>query len=211
MNIYQDSRERHVNSYIHQIIQYVKNHDRPVHFEEIERKTLIKLNKNEKILSALSKNPRIEINTNSLLYKPLYNIRNENDLLELMKSTDSKFGIEMEKILDSPINLKPFIENLKDKKIIYILKDSDNSEILFLNKLNLEPADEKIKNLWDDIKVPNYSDIIKELSSAGIKVEQKFYEDKKNIVKKKSKVKRFKRKIKITNTHVKGLNLNDLE
>merc|ERR1711915_171332 len=209
--MYNEPRERHVNSYLHTIIQYIKEFDRPVPFEEIERKTMIRLIDNKKVLEALKKNSKVKVNRDSLLFKPVYNIRSEDDLFQLMEQTECKYGIEMEKLLESPVDVRVFVENLKKKEQIFILKDTDNSEILFLNRLKIEPVDEKIKALWDEIPVLNYPDIIKELSSAGIKVEQKFYEEKKNIVKKKNKVKKFKRRIKITNTHVKGLNLNDLD
>lgn len=209
---YKDStRARHVNSYIHTIIQFIKNYDRPLTYEEIERSTNIKVTENKKLLKALSKNPKIIIAKNTLLFKPLYDVRTEEDLENIMTESNCEYGIELEKLLDSPIDIKPFIENLKNKKVIYVLKDIDGSEIVFFNKLNIKSADDKIVEMYNNVKIPNYQDVLKELSSAGIKIEKKSNEERKNIVVKKNKIKKYKRKIKITNTHVKGLNLNDLD
>lgn len=210
--LYKDSsRSRHINSYIHTIIQFIKKYDRPLTFDEVEKNTNIKLLENRKLLKILSKNSKIIIKNNTILFKPVYNVKSEKDLEEIMISTNCEYGIEVEKLLDSPIDIRPFIENLKKKDIIYVLKDMDNSEVIFYNKLHLPPVNEKILEMYNKIKIPNHQDILRELSLAGIKVEDKASEERKNIVVKKSKIKKYKRKIKITNTHVKGLNLNDFE
>ncbi|KRH93734.1 Transcription initiation factor IIE, beta subunit [Pseudoloma neurophilia] len=211
MPLEREPKERHVNSLIHSIMQYIKNLDRNVPFEEIQRMTMIELEGDRKLIEALQKNKRVQVGKNFLRYKPQYNIREEKDLETLMKNTKCRNGVSVTRLTDSPVNVRALIDSLVEKKIVYILKDSDGSEILFYNKVVVQPADEKIKALWSEISVPNYPDILKELNQAGIKVEQKFFDDKKNIVKKKPKVKKFKRKIKITNTHVKGLNLNDMD
>lgn len=207
----ENSRARHINSYIHTIIQFIKNYDRPLTFDEIEKNTNLKLTDNKKLLKTLTKNPKIVIGDNTLLFKPLYNIRNEKDLENIMVATNCEYGIELEKLLDSPIDIKPFVQNLQKKAVIFVLKDIDNSEIVFYNKSYLPPANDKIVELYNKIKIPNYQDVLKELSSAGIKVERKAQEERRNIVVKKTKIKKYKRKIKITNTHVKELNFNDLD
>lgn len=206
-----DQPKRHVNSYIHTIIQYIKPLDRRVPFEEIQRMTFINLNDNKKVLEMLNGNTKVEVGTDWVEFKPAYQIRNVEDLEKILKDTNCRNGIEMDKLIDSPVDIRKYVKELEEKGKIFVLKDTDGAEIVFYNKIQVEKCNEKIKNLWEEIKVPSYQDICKELSSAGIKVEQKFYEEKKNIVKKKSKVKKYKRKIKITNTHVKGLNLNDLD
>lgn len=207
-----NTRSRHVNSLIHTIIQYIKTIDHPVTFPEIEIHTRISLQNNPKLLTALSTNPKVILTANTLQFKPVYSIRSEDDLHELIRNTNCKNGISLAHLLDSPVDVQSFVDSLRKKNIVFLLKDSDNSEILYFNPLNsVFAANIQIKKLYDDISVPSYTDILTELSSAGIKVEKRYFEKRKNVVVKKNQVRRFRRKIKITNTHVKGLNLNDIE
>ena len=76
--------------------------------------------------------------------------------------------------------------------------------------MNSKPIKPEIKELWVSIKVPNHHDIVDQLSNAGLKnsEEQAF---KKKKLTKQPKNKRNKRKITITNTHVSGLDLNNME
>ncbi|ORD94551.1 hypothetical protein ECANGB1_539 [Enterospora canceri] len=94
-----------------------------------------------------------------------------------------------------------------------ILRDLDGGEIVFLNQSvsNLPTEDDvldRIREMWESVPVPNYQNVLEELNRAGIKHQTE--EAKKEPVKKIEKRKKYKRRIKITNTHVKGLDLNNL-
>lgn len=91
-----------------------------------------------------------------------------------------------------------------------VLKDNDNSEVVFYNDMQVERVDEDIRELWRSIKVPVYQDLISQLNNAGLKKDKVEYTKKKVIIKK-DKTKRYKRRIKITNTHVKGLDLSGMD
>lgn len=202
--------QRHLNSYIHTIINLLKQHDRPLNFEEIRTKLNIDLYGNYSILQALRKNNRIVATSNSLMFKPLYSIRSKEDLLRIIKGLNNEEGIELSKLADSPIDIASFVEELKNRKLVIVLKDMDNSEIMFNNDTPIENVSESLVELWKGIKVPVYHDLLLELNSAGLKIEKE-EGIKKRIIVKKGKKKKNRRKIKITNTHVKELDLNGLQ
>ena len=116
----------------------------------------------------------------------------------------------MNKLNESGTDISEFIKSLLLNEKIIILKDIDNSEVVFYNEMNSKPIKPEIKELWVSIKVPNHHDIVDQLSNAGLKnsEEQAF---KKKKLTKQPKNKRNKRKITITNTHVSGLDLNNME
>ncbi|KAK1349036.1 transcription factor TFIIE beta subunit, TFIIEB, Tfa2 [Hamiltosporidium tvaerminnensis] len=196
---------RHLNSYIHAILTLLKQHDRPLSFSEIKQSLNIDLTQNRQLFDILHKNPKITFTNDTLLFQPLYNIRSAEDLEKIMK--ESEGGLLLNDLLDSPVDVQPFIAELQKENKIFVLKDTDNSQIVFFNGTIQNTAAPQIKSLFHTISVPNYQDLIKELNTAGIK--SGIQEEKKRyVVVQKSKVKKYKRKIKITNTHIKDLNLD---
>lgn len=76
--------------------------------------------------------------------------------------------------------------------------------------MRIDKADDDIVALWKSVRVPGFQDLISEMSVAGIKTNISETVKRKAIIKK-TKSKRYRRNIKITNTHVKGLDLNKLD
>lgn len=206
----QANSARHLNTYIHKILELLKKNDRAMSYQEIEEKTGINVLGNIQLVRALKSNSKIAITQESIRFIPTFSIRSVEDLLEILKSSNGKEGIEMSKLCDSAVDISHFIQSLQSNNKIIILKDIDNSEVVFYNEMIVDPIKPSIKELWSSIKVPNHHDIVNQLSNAGLKnsEEQAF---KKKKLSKQSKNKRNKRKIAITNTHVSGLDLNNME
>ncbi|KAF7684213.1 Transcription initiation factor IIE subunit beta [Astathelohania contejeani] len=207
MSIYtnvNDSQKRHINSYIHSILEILKSTDRYYSFEEINHIMKIDLHDNRQLLAALRKNPKIEITTNSMRFKPAYDIETEDDILKYL---DGIVGLELNKLKDCRVDITPLIESLKQKKKIFIIKDMDNSEIIFKNDTIVDDIDPVLKTLWKQVKVPIYQDLVEELNNAGLKLAPKNESKPKGIIITKTKTKKNRRKIKLTNTHIKELNI----
>lgn len=200
---------KHVNTFVHRILELLKKHDRPLSYEEIEEQTGINVLSNVQLVRALRINPKIAITHSSIQFLPSYAIRNIEDLLNILKEANGKEGIEMSKLLDTPVDVTPFIEELTREKRIIILKDMDGSEIVFYNELPNPGLKKEIRDLWADVKVPNFHDIAQELSESGLKGPGMSVLKKERPVRQ-SKLKKGKRRVAITNTHVKGLDLENL-
>jgi len=201
---------KHLNIYIHKILEFLKKLDRAVGYKEIEDNTGISILKHPDLIKAFRTNDKLLFENNTVRFVPSYVIRSVDDLLDILKTVNSQEGIEMAKLEDSPFDIKPFINQLKQENKIIILKDLDSSEIVFYNESVFPFVSEEIKSLWASVKVPNYYDIINELNQAGLKGSDNPTVVKNRVIKK-TVSKKSKRRITITNTHVKGLDLQNLD
>lgn len=202
--------QRHLNSYIHSVISLLKQYDRALSFEEIRERISIDLHNNYSLLQSIKKNPRIVATHNTLMFKPLYSIRCVDDLKKVMEGLNNEEGVEMDKLADSPVNIAPFVEELKEKNAIIVLTDLDGSSVVFNNDMQEKPVDPQTKRLWNQIRIPTYHDLISELNTAGLKAE-KVENIRRKITVKTRKNNKNKRRIRITNTHVKGLDLSGVQ
>ncbi|CAD25395.2 TRANSCRIPTION INITIATION FACTOR TFIIE BETA SUBUNIT [Encephalitozoon cuniculi GB-M1] len=202
--------QRHTNTYIHAVISLLKQHDRPLSFEEIKDKTRIDLHNNYVLLQSIKRNPRIVATHSTLMFKPLYSIRSVEDMRKVVRGLGGEEGLEMSKLMDSPVNVVPFVEELKKSNEIIILNDIDGSEVVFWNDTQESPVDPQIKSLWNQVRITTYHDLIRELNTAGLKTEKVENVKKRPTIKIK-KDRRSRRKIRITNTHVKGLDLSGVQ
>lgn len=218
---------KHFNFYLHKILEIIKSSDRKFTFKEVENKCGIKL---ATLITALKDNPRIQIENGKIYYNPEFLIRTKEDVINILKEKNE--GIEMDRLNDGPIDVRQIMGIVEKKpqqigvkkrtKItlppivtneFIILRDLDGGEIVFLNETipNLPPEGEslnKIKTLWNNISVPNYQTVLEHLNKAGVKTTPEI--SKKQGIVKQEKTKKFKRKFKITNTHIKELNLDNL-
>lgn len=201
---------KHVNTFVHKILELLKKYDKALSYSEIEEKTGISVLNNTNLVRALKSNPKINISHESIQFIPSYLIRSTEDLIKELKAVNGKEGIEMSKLLESPIDIKPFIDELLQQNKVIILKDIDNSQILFYNEDPIPIIKKEIKDLWESIKVPNIHAIGQELNEGGLK-NSEIQVFKKQKAVKLNKNKKNKRRITLTNTHVKGLDLNDLD
>lgn len=200
---------KHLNSYLHRIIEFLKKEDRSFTFKEMYSQLGINILSNNQLVKALKNNPKIELSHETLRFVPLYRIRSTEDLECILHEQNAREGIELAKLADSPVDISPFVAELSAAGKIIILKDLDGSEVIFYNDYQHPRAQEEIWKMWNAVKVPNYHDIIEELSTAGL--HGAFNQvAKKNVVIKKAPAKRSQRRIKVTNTHVKGLDLTGL-
>ncbi len=200
----------HFNSYIYKILEFIKKDTKPFSFKTIQDNLGINLLSNSALIKVLKNNPKVVIENYTIRFVPYYQIKTAEEFLEVVKSKSGEEGIEMSKLADSPIDIKPFIDKYLASNEIFVLKDMDGSEVVFYNEYsNIKPIEESIKSLWNSVKIINYHNIIDELNTAGLKKDQGM-DARKKVVPVVKKKKRSQRRIKITNTHVKGLDLEGM-
>ncbi|KCZ78840.1 hypothetical protein H311_00116 [Anncaliia algerae PRA109] len=199
------SQPKHLNTYILKIINLIKKVKRPFNYYEIKEELGINLAHNPGLIQSLKKNPRIEVKDNTLIYKPLYQIKSKEEFVDLLK--ESQVGILLSDLIDSNDKVEEWIKELGEN--VLSLKDADGSIAVFYNDLILNKAPKEVLNLYYKISVPNYTDMINELTSAGLKIHKAELTKKKPIPK--SANKKNRRRIKITNTHIKGIDFQEEE
>lgn len=207
--LYPDS-SKHLNTFIHKILDFLKKYDRALGYGEVEEGTGISVLSNPHLVRSLKMNPKVLLTHQSIQFVPKYPIRSTEDLLGILKGVNQQEGIEMSELEDSPVDIKKFVGKLKSEDKIIVLKDLDGSEIIFYNEIPFSSVRSEIRELWASINIPNYHDITEELRNAGLKGSSN-QTVKKIMPPKGVKSKRSKRRITITNTHVRGLDLTGLD
>jgi TFIIE beta subunit core domain len=197
-------RSRHTSIYIHIILTFLKKRAGPVQLREIERETGISIEKTPGLLALLERNKKVRREGSTLVFVSTHSINSEEDLLALLRGTNSAHGIPLDEILDSSNNTKPFVLSAVRRGDAFALKDIDGSIILFYNSLSVKKASEQVQRLYEEVSVPDERRIARELASAGLAPSQERPARRVSVAQRKKK---YARKIKITNTHVDHLNL----
>ncbi|KAK6089301.1 hypothetical protein P3W45_001709 [Vairimorpha bombi] len=200
--------DRHINSYIHDILNFLKSHNGPVSFTDIYKKLRIDVHNNYRLFRALQTNEKISITNNFIQYMYTYNIKHKEDLLSILSK--NKEGIELAKLKDNQRDISEILEECKKDMQCIVLKDNDGSEVVFYNDMVIDQVDTDLINLWRSVRIPGYQDLLRELNVAGIKSD-KNESVKRKAITKKTKTKKYRRNIKLTNTHVKGLDLSGMD
>ncbi|KAJ2801972.1 transcription factor TFIIE beta subunit, TFIIEB, Tfa2, partial [Coemansia helicoidea] len=142
---------------------------------------------------------------NTFAYRPEYDIRTPEELVEYLKRLPDRGGLEVKKLSDSYLSdkLPKVIADLRAQKLVLATTDKDGRpRYIFYNHWPLEDqVDEELKQSWARLVVPDESDLSVEMKKAGLKptqVEELATKGKADD----KKPKKAQRKTKITNTHL---------
>lgn len=200
----------HINTYKHTILNLLKSTNAKFTIEQIEKCTNIVIKGNDELLKSLIETGRVVYEEDTLKFKHKFEYKNLEEFEETLKLYELK-GIDINCLKDAPIDITPFIEQLKEENKIVIIKDFDGSHVLFYNSFCEIKASDEIKELWDSVQIGDFNDILKELNDKISDKKEKSDKTLKKQNKEEPKKKRVRRRIRITNTHVKDLDLRNLE
>lgn len=201
---------KHVNSYVHRIIELLKTEDRAFTLHEIENNLKISVLRTPALVTALRANPRVAFTTETLRFLPPYAIRSLMDFEAVLSAACGNEGLEMALLSQSPVPVDGFLERLVAEKRAILIKDMDGADIVFYNDQPMEQAPAEVRSLWNAVRVPAYHEVVAALGAAGLRgVEHTAM--KRRATTRPRAAKRSQRRIKITNTHVKGLDLGQLD
>ncbi|KAJ2808923.1 transcription factor TFIIE beta subunit, TFIIEB, Tfa2 [Coemansia guatemalensis] len=159
----------------------------------------------------LANNEKVIYNSqdNTFAYKPEFDIRTPEDLVEYLKNIPDRGGLEVKKLNDSYLADKQskVIADLRERKLILATTDKDNRpRCIFYNHWPLDDqVDEEMKTSWIRLVVPDESELAIEMKKADLKPTQIEKNEEENTEVKKPK--KNQRKTKITNTHLVGIDL----
>ncbi|KAJ1656268.1 transcription factor TFIIE beta subunit, TFIIEB, Tfa2 [Dispira simplex] len=203
---------RPTGTMVYDVISHLKSASTPQTAQEIEQALGIEITSNEELHRCLVENGKViyDSEAKTFAYKPAYDIRSADDLLELLQSRANQTGTDLRDLRDSYINVRDVAEPLIREGKVLATRNKDNvPRMLYYNthpelKLSVTPD---FKTMWHELKVPDEADLAKELNRAGLKQMEVF---EKKVIKPESKSKRAKqrnRRVKITNTHLEGIDL----
>lgn len=103
---------KHINSYFHKILEILKIKNEEFKISNIEIMLKMSIRIDGQLMKSLRNNPKIEITNDKIRFITSFIINSGEDLIEPLKDKNGKEGIEVPKLEDSPINIKPFIEQI---------------------------------------------------------------------------------------------------
>lgn len=201
------TKQKNINQQMYEVITYLKTVDVPQTVEDLKKFAKVDVYSSEDLYKNLTNNEKITFDSenNTFAYKPVYDIKNKEDLLKLVREHKA---MEVKELKDSYLNLMEAIKELEKEGDILIIYSKDNPRIIYANdkKLNVE-TDDVFKDLWHSLTVPPEEDLPKELEKAGLKSMEVFETKVNPKNKSKKKTKQRNRKVKITNTHLVDIDL----
>jgi len=200
--------QRHLNSYIHAVISFLKLVQHPVTFEEIKEKISVDIQANKDLFSGILRSEKIIYTNGKLQYKTAFNIRTKEDLLSLLRSRFDN-GLEYAELKDCCPGLEEMVNALVAKEEVLCIRNKDGAyKALFLNFIKLtKSVDKEFKEMWQSMAVPDELDLQRELDMAGLKSMDVFDDKRRQDASKNAKKKsqRRGRIVKITNVHMQGV------
>ncbi|KAI9300810.1 hypothetical protein BJ944DRAFT_272420 [Cunninghamella echinulata] len=198
-------------SQLYSVIQFLKDSDGPQSVVSITSRTKVNITKNQSLWDKLVKNNKIDYDpiNQTFAYKPTFQIKSKEDLLSLLISSNRSGGMDYKDLKDSYSKLSDAVEELAGEGKILVVRTKDgNPRVLFYNDPEQNThMDNEFKTMWSDIKIPDETDLPKELENAGLKTMEVF--EKKVVSEPKPKRSKTRnKKIKITNTHLSHIDLS---
>ncbi|KAF9095581.1 hypothetical protein BGX29_001572 [Mortierella sp. GBA35] len=201
---------KHINSLLLTAINYLKSVDDPQTVEDLRRKGGVDLDAKPELYNLLKTNEKVTYDTRdgTFAYKPTYHIKNKEDLLALLEKRKNEGGMDYRELKDSYSKLLEAVNELASEGRILVVKNKDGApRVLFWNDQRYNTAmDQEFRDIWHRLRIPDEIDLPKELEKAGLTHMQVFDKKGPGDIPKRKPVRR-NRKMKITNTHMKGLDL----
>ncbi|KAI8319335.1 hypothetical protein GQ54DRAFT_265518 [Martensiomyces pterosporus] len=195
---------------VYSIIDFLKKSQKPHTAEDIQRYEHVDIREEEVIYNQLMDNEKVMYNAKdkTFAYRPDYNIRNREELLEYLRQLPDRTGLEVKKLRDSylPDVAKVIAELRKEGLILTITNKDGHPKYIFYNQHSLQTTvDDDIKRRWAELRMPDEADLAFEMEKAGLNQMQVEERAAQNDDKKKAKQRT--RKVKITNTHLVDIDL----
>ncbi|KAF9941200.1 hypothetical protein BGZ67_005653 [Mortierella alpina] len=214
---------KHINSLLLGAINYLKaclffcllfrldrTVDEPQTVEDLKRKGNVDLEAKPELFELLKSNEKVSYDTISetFVYKPTYHIKNKEDLLTMLEKKKNEGGMEYKELKDSYSKLAESVKELSDEGRILVVRNKDGMpRVLYWNDVRYNTAmDQDFRDIWHKLRIPDEVDLPKELEKAGLTHMQVFDKKGPGETPKRKQVRR-NRKMKITNTHMKDLDL----
>ncbi|KAF9584727.1 hypothetical protein BGW38_005395 [Lunasporangiospora selenospora] len=200
---------RHTNSLLFNAINYLKSVDEPQTIEDLKRHG-VDLDAAPELHQLLRENAKVNYDSinSTFVYKPTYQIRSKEDLLLMLEKRRNEGGMDYKELKDSYSKLSQAVEELASEGRILVVRNKDgNPRVLYWNDQRYNTAmDADFRKIWHSLRIPDEVDLPKELEKAGLTHMQVFDKKGPGETPKRKQVRR-NRKMKITNTHMKELDL----
>ena len=170
----------------------------------------LSLTPNDKVIELLKKLEKIGFDSkkNTFKYLSTYDVHSASELLNLLKSQVTFKGISCKELKDGWPQCDATINELEEESKILVLrtkKDRTPRYVWYNNGGDLHRVDEEFVKTWENIQLPQFSELPRKLQDLGLKPASV---DPATIKRQSSRVevkKKKQRRGKVTNTHMAGI------
>lgn len=188
--------------------EYIQKKGKPVPMNELM--DYLSLGPNDKVIDLLKKLEKIQYDAkkNSFKYISTYDVHSANELLKLLKSQVTFKGISCKELKDGWPQCDETINQLEEDSKILVLrtkKDRTPRYVWYNNGGDLHRIDEEFIKMWENVQLPQFSELPRKLQDLGLKPASV---DPASVKRQSSKVevkKKKQRRGKVTNTHMAGI------
>ncbi|KDE03278.1 hypothetical protein MVLG_06235 [Microbotryum lychnidis-dioicae p1A1 Lamole] len=211
---------RHWKTQLVSAVHFLKQHARPIRLEDLALLSGVEaLLSNAELLSNFRSHEKVVVDdkTGLFSYKPDYDIKSKFDLENLVMRYSSRGGLSVKNLRASWPNVVPAIEELEQEGKVYVTRTGGSAEregamkAVFRNEFPKRPRiDDEFLNLWKKLKAPTKEELSVQLNEAGLTTASTVASDLPRNQNKNPRGKGRKgpgsanRRIKLTNTHLKG-------
>ncbi|ODV94075.1 hypothetical protein PACTADRAFT_50964 [Pachysolen tannophilus NRRL Y-2460] len=197
-----------LSTQLHLAVEFIKSQDYSIPVSKLEDYLSADVTTN--LLPLLSNIDRIKYDphTGMIEYMSLHNIRSSADLLGFLRSQPIFKGISIKELKDGWNGCMDSVNELeKQHKVIVLRKKKENAARLVFPNLGGEVGliDEEFVNMWSHIKLPEGDSLQIKLNENGLKPTSMGPLTKKKPIGTESKKLKKPRRVKLTNTHMKGI------
>ncbi|EDO17395.1 hypothetical protein Kpol_1060p51 [Vanderwaltozyma polyspora DSM 70294] len=203
-----DISRSHDSSKLLWATEYIQKKGKPVLLNELL--DYLSITKNDKIVELLKKLEKIEFDSakGSFKYMSTYDVHSAQELLNLLRSQVTFKGISCRELKDGWPQCDETINELEEESKILVLrtkKDRTPRYVWYNNGGLLNHIDEDFVKMWENIQLPQFSELPRKLQDLGLKPASV---DPATIKRQTTKIdikKKKQRRGKITNTHMAGI------
>ncbi|GAA5930785.1 transcription factor TFIIE subunit TFA2 [Sporobolomyces koalae] len=216
---------RHWQTQLVLAVNFLKQLNRPIRLEDLAITSGIEsLFNNYDLVEALKQHDRVRYDPRTELfqYKPDFLLGSKSDLLSLLRRYSPQGGLAVKPLRESWPGVTQAIEELEREGRVLVTRTDGKGEAqgkgqmkcVFLDDIGneKEPLDKEFRDLWHSLKTPQGDDLTTELQTAGLTSSS--LPPPNPVVKGKKGAKGKKglgssnRRFKITNTHLKEVDLS---
>lgn len=188
--------------------EYIQKKGKPIPLNELM--DYLSLSPNDKVIELLKKLNKIQFDPkkNAFKYISTYDVHSASELINLLKSQVTFKGISCKDLKDGWPQCDATINELEEESKILVLrtkKDKTPRYVWYNNGNDLHRIDEEFIKTWENIQLPQFSELPRKLQDLGLKPASV---DPATIKRNSSKVevkKKKQRRGKVTNTHMAGI------
>lgn len=163
---------------VHYAVEYLKEKDRAIKFDDIFKYLSIppdRKDEGRRLRSALTSHPKVEFDkaAGTFKFRPIHNVRSADELRAYLQQQKTAAGIKVAELRDGWPGAIAAIDELEREGTVLVTRNKKDNvpKMVWPNDPSLglpKAVDDDFQAYWHKIKVPEPTDLRKDLEKAGL-------------------------------------------